>query len=82
LVPGDPALKVTDRDVATTGVYQGTRRMTLTYPILNRARRILWIVTGAEKREPLVRLRDHDTTIPAGRVYQDNALLLADRAAA
>src|SRR5262249_49803168 len=36
LVPGDPVLNVTDSDVALTGVYQGRRRMTLTYPILNR----------------------------------------------
>ena len=49
LVPGDPVLNVTDSDVALTGVYQGRRRMTLTYPMLNRARRILWLVTGATK---------------------------------
>jgi 6-phosphogluconolactonase len=49
LVPGDPVLNVTDADVALTGVYQGRRRMTLTYPIINRARRILWLVTGADK---------------------------------
>jgi 6-phosphogluconolactonase len=82
LVPGDPVLGVTDRDVATTGVYQGRRRMTLTYPILNRARRILWLVTGGGKAEMLVRLRDGDSTIPAGRVRADQALVLADQAAA
>ena len=41
LVPGDPVLDVTDAAVALTGVYQGRRRMTLTYPPINRARRIL-----------------------------------------
>ncbi len=82
LVPGDPVLEITDADVAVTGIYQGRRRMTLTYPILNRARRILWLVTGAEKAEMLVHLRDGDRSIPAGRVRQDHALLLADRAAA
>lgn len=82
LVPGDAVLGVTDRDVAVTGVYQGRRRMTLTYPILNRARRVLWLVTGGSKADMLVRLRDGDPTIPAGRVRQDNALVLADRAAA
>lgn len=82
LVPGDPVLNVTDRDVALTGAYLGRRRMTLTYPIVNRSRRILWVTTGAEKVAMVARLRDADPTIPAGRICQDHALLLADRAAA
>jgi 6-phosphogluconolactonase len=71
LVPGDPVLKIVDRDVAITGKYQHRRRMTLTYPILNRARRILWLETGADKAESLARLRDGNTSVPAGRVRQD-----------
>ncbi len=82
LVPGDPVLNVTDADVALTQPYQERRRMTLTYPMLNRARRILWVVTGAEKAGMLLRLRDGDVTIPAGRVEQEHALVLADHAAA
>ena len=82
LVPNDPVLRVTDADVGLTGVYMGRRRMTLTYPMLNRSRRILWLVTGAEKVAMLPRLRDGDTSIPAGRIARDQALLLADRAAA
>ena len=82
LVPGDPVLDVTGADVAPTGVYQGRRRMTLTYPMLNRARRVLWVVTGSEKVEMLRRLRDGDVSIPAGRVHREQALVLADRAAA
>jgi 6-phosphogluconolactonase len=82
LVPGDSVLDVIDADVAPTGIYQGRRRMTLTYPMLNRARRILWVVTGSEKAEMLRRLRDGDRSIPAGRVNRDRALLLADSAAA
>jgi 6-phosphogluconolactonase len=82
LVPGDPVLKVTDVDVALTGVYQGRRRMTLTYPMLNRARRILWLVTGNDKVNALARLREGDTSIPSGRIQRDQALVLADRAAA
>jgi 6-phosphogluconolactonase len=81
LVPGDPALGVTEQDVTVTGIYQGRRRMTLTYPVLNRARRVLWVVTGGEKLSMLRRLRDGDVSIPAGRVRSDEALLLADRAA-
>ena len=82
LVPGDPVLDVTDADVALTGVYQGRRRMTLTYPMLNRSRRVLWVVTGSEKVGMLRRLRDGDVSIPAGRVRREQALVLADRAAA
>jgi 6-phosphogluconolactonase len=82
LVPDDPVLKVTDADVALTGVYQKRSRMTLTYPMLNRSRRILWLVTGAEKVDMLPRLRAADPSIPAGRVHQGQALVLADRAAA
>ena len=82
LVPGDPVLAVQDRNVAVTGAYQGRRRMTLTYPAINRARRILWLVTGSEKVEMLARLQKEDSSIPAGWVRQDDALILADRAAA
>jgi 6-phosphogluconolactonase len=82
LVPGDPVLKIADADVAVTGIYQGRRRMTLTYPIINRARRVLWLVTGGEKAGMLARLQTGDSSIPAGRVRPDNAVILADRAAA
>ena len=75
-------LSVTDREVALTGVYQKRRRMTLTYPTLNRSRRILWLVTGAEKVGMLPLLLSADPSIPAGRVRQEQALVLADRAAA
>src|SRR5262249_11445915 len=82
LVPGDPVLAVDNADVALSGPYQGRRRMTLTYPILNRARRVLWVVTGSEKATMVKRLLDYDRAIPAGRIRSDRALLLADRAAA
>jgi 6-phosphogluconolactonase len=82
LVPGDPVLNVTDADVALTGIYQGRRRMTLTYPVINRARCILWLATGSEKVGMLARLQKGDLSIPAGRVCQDRAVIFADRAAA
>jgi 6-phosphogluconolactonase len=82
LVPGDPVLDVVDRDVALTGVYLGRVRMTLTYPALNRARRILWLATGAEKAAMLARLTAGDRAIPAGRVEGNRAVILADAAAA
>ncbi len=82
LVPNDPVLDVVDRDVALTGVYMKRRRMTLTYPMINRSRRILWLVTGAEKVGMLPRLLAADPAIPAGRVRQEQALVLADQPAA
>jgi 6-phosphogluconolactonase len=81
LVPGDPALAVADASVALTGTYQGHRRMTLTFPVLDRARCVLWVVTGAEKAAMLARLVRADCTIPAGRVARERALILADAAA-
>ena len=82
LVPGDPVLKVHDAAVALAGPYQGRRRMTLTYPVLDHARRVLWVVTGADKAPMLARLRAGDKSIPAGRVRQNDAVVLVDRAAA
>jgi 6-phosphogluconolactonase len=83
LVPGDAVLEVRDRRVAVTaGEYQGRRRMTLTYPALDAARRILWLVAGEDKREALARLLSGDRSIPAGRVDADEAIVVCDRAAA
>lgn len=82
LVPGDAVLRVDDADVGLSGPYLGRRRMTLTFPALDRARRILWLVTGREKAPMLGRLLRGDPSIPAGSVRSDNALVLADRAAA
>lgn len=78
LVPGDPVLDIGDVDVAPTGIYQGRRRMTLTYPVLNRARFVLWVVTGGEKAPMVPRMLAGDTGIPAGRVAGAHAMLLAD----
>lgn len=82
LVPDDPAAAVVDADIALTGDYQGWRRMTFTLPIINRARSILWLVTGAEKSAVAARLLAGDKSMPAGRVEREDALLLLDRAAA
>lgn len=81
LFPGDPLLKMEDCDVGISGIYQGRKRMTLTYPIINRSRNIMWIVTGVEKAAMLKRMLNADTDIPAGRICQDNAYMLADEEA-
>ena len=82
LVPGDPVLTVTDRDVALTGEYQGQRRMTLTYRKINSARQVLWLVIGEDKVDALARLRAGDPSIPAGHVEAERQLVIADAAAA
>jgi 6-phosphogluconolactonase len=82
LVPGDPVLDVTDRDVAITGEYQDRRRMTITYPVLDRSRELLWLVTGESKVEPLRLMLAGDPSIPAGRVRAGRSLIVADSAAA
>jgi 6-phosphogluconolactonase len=81
LLPGDPVVGIRDREVAVSGTYMGRRRMTLTLPPINRARRSLWLVTGAEKASALARLAAGDESTPAGRVRQARALVLADRSA-
>jgi 6-phosphogluconolactonase len=79
LVPGDPDLEVTDRRVAVSGTYQGHRRLTLTYPELERAGKLLWLITGESKREPLGWLLANEGSIPAGRVESDDSTVIADR---
>jgi 6-phosphogluconolactonase len=81
LVAGDPVLDVRDRDVALTATeYQGRRRMTLTYPMLDRSRELLWLITGESKEESLRLLLAGDPSIPAGRVRAERSLIVADTA--
>jgi 6-phosphogluconolactonase len=83
LVPGDPVLEVEDRRVAMTETaYEEHRRMTLTFPELASARRIVWLITGEEKRDALAKLMAGDPSVPAGRVRNEDMLVVADRAAA
>jgi 6-phosphogluconolactonase len=82
LIPGDPVLDIVDTDVGLTETYRGRQRMTLTLPIIDRARQLLWVVTGAEKRAALADLRAGNHRIPASRVRSDNATVLTDRSAA
>ncbi len=81
LVPGDPVLEIRDRLVAVTGTYEGRRRMTLTYPALDAAREIVWLVTGGSKRDALAKLLARDESIPATRVAAAHQRVVADAAA-
>ncbi len=78
LVPGDPVLEVRDRDVAVTGEYLGHRRMTLTYPAIDRAATIVWLVAGESKRDALSRLLAGDRDIPAAMVSTANSIVVTD----
>jgi 6-phosphogluconolactonase len=80
--PGDPVVDVDNRDVALSGVYRGRRRMTLTPAAVNRARVILWLVTGADKGDVLSRVCAGDGRLPASRVRPHRSLALTDRSAA
>jgi 6-phosphogluconolactonase len=82
LLPSDPVLEVRDKRVTVTGEYQGYRRMTLTYPVLDAAREIVWLVTGEAKRDALARLLAGDQSIPAARISNPRQLLIVDEAAA
>jgi 6-phosphogluconolactonase len=82
LVPDDPVLQVDDTDVATTAnPYEGLRRMTLTYPALNRARHIVWMVAGVEKADALQGMIRRDASLPASGIRRD-AIAFVDPAAA
>lgn len=79
LIPDDPILEVKDRQVAlTTGDYQGTRRMSLTYKAIDRARQILFLVTGDGKEDALLKLKAGDPSVPAGRIGNPNITLITD----
>jgi 6-phosphogluconolactonase len=81
LVPGDAALTQTSALVAITGEYQGYRRITLTFPVLDRGGCLVWLISGADKARALDQLRHADDTIPAGRVRAQAAVVFADAAA-
>src|SRR5438067_1870634 len=82
LVPGDSVLEVMDRSVAVSGPYQGRKRMTLTYATIDRARQVMWLITGSDKRDALARLMARDTSIPGGRIRTTAQFVFVDREAA
>ncbi len=82
LVPEDAVLDEVRRDLAIAGPYRGHRRLTMTAPVLSRARHRLWIVTGAEKADTLGRLMSADQSVPAALINRRATTVMADRAAA
>lgn len=82
LVPGDPVVSERDREVACSQAYQGRRRMTLTVPLLSRARHLVWLVSGSAKAGAILRLLIADPGIPAAQIALDRAELFVDEDAA
>jgi len=82
LFPGDSALELREPDAVAVGPYLGHRRVTLTLPCLERARALVFLVTGSNKREPLKRLLAGDVRIPAGRLRHPDFTVFADPEAA
>jgi len=78
LLPGDELLDVAQADVGVTRIYQGHRRMSLTFPAINRSRSIMWLVNGADKSAMLQRMLLADRGIPAGRIEQARATVFTD----
>jgi 6-phosphogluconolactonase len=82
LVPGDPLVDELRSYVGLTAEYNGTRRVSLTRPVLDRARMVVWLVSGATKAGPLGRLLAGDLSIPAGLIRPAHSVVLADADAA
>ena len=82
LLPGDPSVNELRQYVALTGKYKGHRRLTLTRPVLDRARLAIWLVRGADKRVSLNRVLAGDLSIPAGLIRPRQSVVVADEQAA
>jgi 6-phosphogluconolactonase len=74
--PHHPVLAVKSADVAVVGPFHGVIRMTLTPPAVNRARVILFLVTGRDKSQVVGQLLGGNTVLPAARVRSEGTVLL------
>jgi 6-phosphogluconolactonase len=82
LFADDSLLQETEHTVAVSRSYKRHRRLTLTLPVLNRARRVVWFAVGIARRAALARLYEGDIAIPASHVQRDRATCFTDREAA
>jgi 6-phosphogluconolactonase len=87
LFPGDTALEERKRWAAPAHAPLGVKvreRVTLTLPVLNRARVVLFLCAGPEKRAVVSRiLSSTNAELPAARVFGgERTIWLVDRAAA
>jgi 6-phosphogluconolactonase len=86
LFPGSPVLKEVFRTVAAVHVTAAAipHRLTLTFPVLNAAARVIFLVSGAEKAKVMKSVLTDPGSLPAGLVLPGEGQLLwmVDRAAA
>lgn len=84
LFPGDPALEAEEPIVRVEepGLPPPHSRLTFTYPVLNGARAVAFLVAGEGKREVVARVLAGDAALPATRVKAAETVLFVDRAAA
>lgn len=75
IIPGDATLR---GPVSWTKLYQGRRRLTLTLPTINRARKRMWLITGVDKTPMLRRLIAGDGSIPGGLVSRESTAVFTD----
>jgi 6-phosphogluconolactonase len=84
LFPGSSAMNIQDETAVAVHApgQEIPWRVTLTLPTLNRARAVLFLVTGGDKADTLARVQAGDT-LPAGRVQPDAGAVmwLVDRMA-
>ena len=82
LFPGTDALSIADRSCAANFVPSlGAWRLTLTYPALNAAREVLFLVEGEGKREIVGKI-EAGADYPAARIRAATTSWYMDRAAA
>lgn len=82
LVPGDPVLEEREQWVALSGPYEGHRRMTLTFPVLESASTLVFVVGGEDRATALARMLEGDPSVPAAQLLGRPLTILADAAAA
>jgi 6-phosphogluconolactonase len=82
LFPGSQALDETQRwCVGNWSPYLQTWRMTLTFPVLNAGREVIFGVMGANKAAALREIRAGSSDLPAARVTGDQVEWIVDAAA-
>jgi len=82
LFAGDPLLQEKKRATGVSQARAEHRRLSLTLPTINRARCILWYVTGSSRRAAMTQLFANEPSIPASRIERQHATCISDPEAA